>query len=50
MFCPQEVLRMSDHLNEQGRPYPEMVDELKKVRNSVCSFSLLTRTAAVDIR
>ena len=27
LFCPSNNLRMSSDLNEQGQPYPEMVDE-----------------------
>ncbi len=27
LFCPTNNLRMSSQLNEQGQPYPELVDE-----------------------
>ena len=27
LFCPTKNLRMSSDLNEQGQPYPELVDE-----------------------
>lgn len=36
MFCPQEVLRMSEHLNEQGRHFPEMIDEEHCTTCGVC--------------
>ena len=44
MFCPQKVLRMSDNLNEQGLPYPEMIDEEHCTTCGIC-FRMCPDTA-----
>jgi len=44
MFCPQKVLRMAEELNEQGLPFPEMVDEERCTTCGIC-FRMCPDTA-----
>ena len=44
MFCPQKVLRMADDLNQQGLPYPEMIEEERCTTCGIC-FRMCPDTA-----